>query len=150
MKDRITRFMIGRNGNDQLNLFLLIAALVSLLAGGIFRGFLGSLLRILALVLLVLVYFRMFSKDLPKRSEENSRYLQIRYRIFAKLKALKERWVQRKDFKFFQYSAEGFQILPVPVLPCCAACAQRQGKDQNRLPEVRKHLHREVLTWWDI
>ena len=57
MKDRITRFMIGRNGNDQLNLFLLIAALVSLLAGGIFGGFLGSLLRILALVLLVLVYF---------------------------------------------------------------------------------------------
>ena len=56
----------------------------------------------LTLVLLVLVYFRMFSKDLPKRSEENSRYLQIRYRIFAKLKALKERWVQRKDFKFFQ------------------------------------------------
>ncbi len=102
MKDRITRFMIGRNGNDQLNLFLLIAALVSLLAGGIFGGFLGSLLRILALVLLVLVYFRMFSKDLPKRAEENSRYLQIRYRIFAKLKALKERWVQRKDFKFFQ------------------------------------------------
>ena len=102
MKERFTRFMIGRNGNDQLNLFLLIASLVLLVLGALFGGMIRSVFRIAALALLIYVYFRMLSKDVYKRREENGKYLQIRYRVFAKLKALKERWVQRKDFKFFQ------------------------------------------------
>ena len=102
MKERFTRFMIGRNGNDQLNLFLLIVSVVLLVLGTFFGGVIRSIFRIAAFALLIYVYFRMLSKDVYQRREENGKYLQIRYRVFAKLKALKERWVQRKDFKFFQ------------------------------------------------
>ena len=35
MRDRIARFMAGRNGNDQLNIFLLIVDMVLLLLAGI-------------------------------------------------------------------------------------------------------------------
>ena len=101
MKERFNRFMIGRNGNDQLNLFLLISALVLLFAGTFFGGLFRAVFRTLAIALIVLVYIRMFSKDVYKRQEENTRYLNARYRLFAKLKAVKERWVQRKDYKFF-------------------------------------------------
>ena len=101
MRERFVRFMAGRNGNDQLNAFLLGAAAALLIAGIFFGGVFQSLLRTLAFVLLILTYFRMFSKNVYKRQEENGKYLRIRYRIFAKLKALKERWVQRKDYKFF-------------------------------------------------
>ena len=101
MKERFTKFMIGRNGNDQLNLFLLISGAALLVLGTLCGGFFQTAFRILALALIVLVYFRMFSKDVYKRQGENTRYLNARYRLFAKLKALKERWVQRKDYKFF-------------------------------------------------
>ena len=102
MKDRIARFMIGRNGNDQLNLFLLISSVVLLVVGAFTGGIIRSVLRLAAFVFLAFTYYRMLSKDVYKRREENGKYLQIRYRVFAKLKALKERWVQRKDYKFFQ------------------------------------------------
>lgn len=94
--------MIGRNGNDQLNLFLLVSSVVLLVAGSFAGGIIRSVFRLVALVLLAFTYYRMLSKDVYKRREENGKYLQIRYRVFAKLKALKERWVQRKDYKFFQ------------------------------------------------
>ena len=101
MKERFTKFMVGRNGNDQLNLFLLILGAVLLFAGAFFGGFLRTVFRTLAIVVIILVYVRMFSRDVYKRQEENTRYLNARYRLFAKLKAIKERWVQRKDYKFF-------------------------------------------------
>lgn len=94
--------MIGRNGNDQLNLFLLVSSVVLLIVGSFTGGIIRSVLRLAAFVFLAFTYYRMLSKDVYKRREENGKYLQIRYRVFAKLKALKERWVQRKDYKFFQ------------------------------------------------
>lgn len=108
--------MIGRNGNDQLNSFLLIAAAVLLLVSPLFR-FLGgavlSVIRTIAFALVIVIYFRMFSKDIYKRQEENGKYLRVRYKVFAKLKALKERWVQRKDYKFF-YCPSCHAVLRVP------------------------------------
>lgn len=94
--------MIGRNGNDQLNLFLLISSVVLLIVGSFTGGILRGIFRLAAFACLAFTYYRMLSKNVYKRREENGRYLQIRYRVFAKLKALKERWVQRKDYKFFQ------------------------------------------------
>lgn len=101
MRERFTRFMVGRNGNDQLNAFLLGVAVVLLIAGIFFGGAVQGVLRLLGFAILILIYFRMFSRNVYKRQEENGKYLRIRYRVFAKLKALKERWVQRKDYKFF-------------------------------------------------
>ena len=71
MKEKLLRFMTGRNGNDELNRFLLMAVAVLLLLGAIFRKTLGSFFMSLALALLALMYFRMFSKDRVRRSEEN-------------------------------------------------------------------------------
>ncbi len=93
--------MMGRNGNDQFNTALLIAAVVSLLMGSIFRGSLGGLFRLLVPVLLVYSYFRMLSKNIYKRQEENGKYLRLKYKAVSKFNVLKERWKQRKDYKFF-------------------------------------------------
>jgi ribosomal protein L37AE/L43A len=101
MRERIARFMAGRNGNDQLNLFLLVVDMLLLLLATIFSGSIGRVLYPLVFILLVLIYFRMLSRNLYRRSEENGKYMRLRYRFEAQMRLYKESWVQRKDYKFF-------------------------------------------------
>ena len=102
MRERIARVMAGRNGNDQLNRLLLLADVILLLLASLLnRTGLGGLLYALVLVLLVLTYFRMFSRDLYRRRSENERYLRLKQRLLSRLRVLKERWKQRKEYKFF-------------------------------------------------
>ena len=102
MRERLARFMAGRNGNDQLNRFLLLAGAASLLLASLLRrNLLGSLLYLLALALLGLTYFRMLSRNLYRRRSENERYLREKEKLSARLRILRERWNQRKDYKFF-------------------------------------------------
>ena len=101
MREKLARFMVGRNGNDQLNLFLFGVNAVLLIAAALLKGSLGRGLYIAVLVLLGYIYFRMFSRNLTRRREENGKYLRAQYRVAAALKVRKEKWVQRKDYKFF-------------------------------------------------
>ena len=101
MKEKLARFMIGRNGNDQLNLFLLAVDLVLLILASLVKGPGSRLLYILVFALLGYAYFRMFSRNVTRRREENGKYLRRRYAVLAALKLRKEKWVQRKDYKFF-------------------------------------------------
>ena len=95
--------MVGRNGNDQLNRLLLLLDVILLLVSGIVSrsSRLGSLLYILVLALLGLTYYRMFSRDLYRRRSENERYLREKQKLLSKFRVLKERWKQRKEYKFF-------------------------------------------------
>ena len=101
MREKMTRFMAGRNGNKQLNLFLYAADAILLIAATLVRGQAGRWMWLAVLILLGYIYFRMFSKNLTKRREENGKYLRVRYSIQAGLKIRREKWVQRKDYKFF-------------------------------------------------
>lgn len=101
MRQKFAQFMSGRNGNDQLNLFLLIVDVILLLLAGMFADSLGKVLYPLVILLLGYAYFRMLSRNLYKRSEENGKYLRLRYKLMAELRVHRERWVQRKDYKFF-------------------------------------------------
>ena len=101
MRERFARFMAGRNGNDQLNMFLLFVDLALMLISTVFaRGF-GRFLYAVVLLLLGLVYFRMFSRNLYKRRTENEQYLRRRMKLQADVRLLRERWKQRKEYKFF-------------------------------------------------
>jgi len=95
------QFMAGRNGNDELNRFLLAVDMVLILLSVIFSRGVGRILAPIALVLLGFTYYRMLSRDLIRRSDENARYFRIRERVLSALRVRKEQWVQRKDYKFF-------------------------------------------------
>lgn len=102
MRERFARFMAGRNGNDQLNLFLLGVAVALAVISAFFRsGGFGSFLSVVVLALLAYVYFRMLSRNVYRRREENGKFMRFRYNMEGRLRAAKERWVQRKDYKFF-------------------------------------------------
>ena len=93
--------MAGRYGNDQLNRFLLVASLVLLVTGSLFGSGISRIFLTLAMLLLALSYVRMLSRNIYKRRDENNKYMRLRYKVTAALRLYRERWVQRKDYKFF-------------------------------------------------
>lgn len=101
MREKLARFMVGRNGNDQLNLFLFGVDAAMLFAAALVRGTAGRCLYGAVLALLGYVYFRMFSRNVARRREENGKFLRLYYRLRATLKLRREKWVQRKDYKFY-------------------------------------------------
>lgn len=72
MKEKFMRFMYGRYGADAFGRFLLIAAIVLSLLSSLFRW---NPLYILGEALLIYSCFRMFSRNIYKRSAENQAYL---------------------------------------------------------------------------
>ena len=96
-RQRTARFMAGRNGNDAFNRFLLVCDLILILLSAL----LGGPFFLLAVALLVYIYFRMLSRSVYRRQDENSRYLKARYKVQSKLRLAAERWKQRRDYKFF-------------------------------------------------
>ena len=103
MRERLARFMAGRNGNDQLNRFLLIVDMLLLLLSALLSraNRLGSLLYTLVLAVLIYTYYRMLSRDLYRRRSENEWYIRKRQKLESRGRVLRERWKQRKDYKFF-------------------------------------------------
>lgn len=74
----LRQFLIGRYGMDQLNMLLLYVNLIL----AIVVLFTGSLwLNVLTYIPLGIIVFRMLSKNIPARHEENRRYLQLRDRL---------------------------------------------------------------------
>lgn len=99
IKWNIQRFMIGRNGRDELGIAVFYSAVFIYLLGGLFR--LG-LLQIFAWFGLLYSLFRAISKDVYKRREENHKFLQ-------KLEFLKLRMSMRKTHKIY----------------CCKGCKRK-------------------------
>ena len=96
-RQRTARFMAGRNGNDAFNRFLLVCDLLLLLLSALLKG----PFFLLAVALLGYIYFRMLSRSVYKRQDENSRYLRAKYKVQSRLRLAGERWKQRRDYKFF-------------------------------------------------
>lgn len=99
MKDRLQRFMYGRYGNDNLNRFISIAALLfSILS--IFTK--GAIANSLTFLLLFLCFFRMLSKNIYKRQQENLSYLSIKNEVTNYFKRTKLHISQRKTHRFYK------------------------------------------------
>lgn len=119
-RNRLYRFMQGRNGVDALAKFLnrvslgcLIVAILftfvslvclrheALTASTVFR-ILYYVVYGIGIVLAILWIFRVFSRNVSKRQAENTRFEYRIQKIRRKLASLKQRWKDRKDYKYFR------------------------------------------------
>jgi ribosomal protein S27E len=73
-------FFEGRNGVDQLNLFLLGTAVVLMLVANLTRL---SILTWISLGVILYSYYRLMSRNIEARSAENRRYLEVTDRILG-------------------------------------------------------------------
>lgn len=97
IRSSFASFMAGRYGADQLGMTMLWTALILSIVGSFSR--LG-LLTLMADALLLLMFWRMLSKDRLKRQHENQTYLQ---KTYGARKAVTE-WINRvKNGKKYRY-----------------------------------------------
>ena len=98
MKEKLNRLMSGRYGLDELGRFLSVAALIVLVLSTILVPSISGI----AFGLLIICYFRVFSKNTTKRSNENLMYLHVRKKIIAFFTFHFERIIKRKTHKYFR------------------------------------------------
>ena len=97
LRERLYRFMYGRYGSDNLSRFMLVLYFVLMFAGVfISNPWVGFVLWAVNLALLVIMTFRMFSKNIYKRQYENAKYLRVKNKISEFFKYLVNKWKFRK------------------------------------------------------
>lgn len=127
-KEKFSRFMYGRYGVDQLSKFMLAITFILCILSIFVRGRAGSLISTLILLLIIFLYFRMFSKNTYKRAAENEKYLKITGKFRKKINTEKQIAGQRKYYRFYN----------------CPGCGQKirvpkgRGKIQIRCPKCNE------------
>ena len=97
IRSSFSSFMAGRYGADQLGMTMLWTALIMSIVGS-FSGL--GLLTLMADALLILMFFRMLSKDRYRRQHENQTYLQ---KTYAVRRAVTEWFNRVKNAKKYRY-----------------------------------------------
>lgn len=103
MKEKLRQFMSGRYGADQFNRFLSFVVIGLCVLMMFFRtnATVGSILSLVTWAVLIYSLVRMFSRNFNKRSEENRKYLEIKYKVTAKFSLIKRQIKDRKTYKYF-------------------------------------------------
>ena len=103
MREKLAKFMSGRYGPDALFRFQIGAALVLDLVSLFLRRSSGvyHLLNDIALILMIWAVWRALSRNVQKRYLENLRFLELFGRARRQSRMNKEKFSQRKDYKFF-------------------------------------------------
>lgn len=91
--------MMGRYGMDAFSKFLMIVWLV-LWGIDLFAN--SGILSLLSLGLLIYMYYRMFSRNIQKRYQENVKYLNIKNQIVSKFRSEKSIMKQRKTHHIYK------------------------------------------------
>lgn len=107
MKEKLAKFMSGRYGVDQLSNAMITLSIILIILSAVLE--LGGL-NILGLAVLILSYYRIFSRQLYKRAAENQKFLSRWNPIKWKFTSLKNRIKQSKTHKFFKCSSCNKQV----------------------------------------
>lgn len=106
-KRKMQQFMIGRYGADPLSRFISFC-MIALLAVNLFVR--NGILYWIAVLLLGICYYRMFSKNIGARFRENERYLNLRFRVSEGWKRRKYYIGQLKEYHIYKCPGCGQKI----------------------------------------
>ena len=96
MKQKLAAFFYGRYGSDELAKGML-AVYIALAVIMLFVGNTARLiLNLISLALCFLMFYRMLSKNIAKRAQENQVYLNIRKKIKERFLLHRNKWKYRK------------------------------------------------------
>ena len=90
--------MQGRYGNDRLGQVMLGLAMVCVVLSLFRIPFISTI----GLVVLILTYYRMFSRQIARRTAENQKYLKLEWKLRAKLQKQKQSLAQRRTHRIYK------------------------------------------------
>lgn len=100
LQSKVSQFMRGRYGRiDSLNKTMIVTSLILLFIANF--SYLWPL-RIVAYVLFFVAYFRVFSKKIYVRANENQKFVRWRLKYLKKFQLMQERFKQRKTYDYFR------------------------------------------------
>ncbi len=99
MRNRLQRFMAGRYGVDKMNQVLSVCSLILIVFGIFFKV---SLLYWVGLAVINYIYFRMLSKDIPRRYAENQAFLQQYYRLTGWFTGKKQSMERNNGYRIYK------------------------------------------------
>lgn len=99
MKQKIQQFMSGRYGTDQFGQFLLITAIISMVIS-MLTG--ATIFNTFSVLLLILCYYRMLSKNYSRRYAENTKYLQYAGKVTGFFHSRKRYLAQLKNYHIYK------------------------------------------------
>ena len=102
LREKLAKLMYGRYGVDQLGRAMLIFALVLCVLSLFVPRRLSGIIYYISLILIILMYIRMFSKNIQKRYQENNKYLSLKASFLRKFQREKEIFSQRRFFHFYR------------------------------------------------
>lgn len=135
MRQRFAKWMMAETGWDALNRLLSVLTLILLIVSMFVHGYAARILWSLAVLGLIVIYFRMLSRNVYRRQQENGAYLRQRYKVTSAWRGAVDRWHQRRDYRFFK----------------CPSCRTRlrvprgKGKINIVWPQMRHVLPAENL-----
>ena len=98
-RDKFTNFMYGRYGVDQLSRFMLVVIFILCVLSLFVRG---SFMSFLILLLIILTYYRMFSKNINKRYQENEAFLRRQFYVSEWWKKWKFRYQESRKYHIYR------------------------------------------------
>ncbi len=99
MREKLQHFMVGRYGADQFGQFLLFAAVICMVISMLFRS---PVCNLLAILLIVLSYYRMLSKNHSRRYAENMKYLKYSNKVSSFFRSKKQYLSQLKTYHIYR------------------------------------------------
>lgn len=99
MKAWFQRFMYGRYGQDNLNQFLSMSALMLYILSMVARW---SILNSMALIFLLFSVYRMLSRNLEQRRQENFAFLRAKSKVMVYINRINLRLRWRKTHRYYQ------------------------------------------------
>jgi len=106
--NKFRKFMYGRYGTDQLNLFLLIISIVLIIASGAIKyingipSFVIIIVSVAAWGIFILSILRSFSKNISARQKENYGFLSFWRKVKGFFKKIFVPRPDRKTHKYFK------------------------------------------------
>lgn len=130
---KLIKFMQGRYGIDELYKFLFLLYIITFIINIFLNNF---LLELLGLFIVLFIFYRVFSKNIKKRSIENKEYLKLKKEVIKPFENIK-RNVQDKDHIYKKCSKCKTTLkLPIPY---------ERGIKHTSCPKCKKKIKFLVL-----
>lgn len=101
IKDFFRKIMVGRYGIDKMGEILLFISLaLNIMLMFVRNPGVRSILSTITMILLFVVTFRMMSRNINARYQENIKFMKITKPLRAEFEIMKMRWRDKKEFRY--------------------------------------------------